>query len=499
MSEQTVNSGERAPSTRRGALAAGRLGVGDIVFFVVSAAAPLTVVASAAPTSMRMGGIGAAGAMLVCAVVLILFASGFTAMSTHVRNTGAFYAYVARGIGKPAGTGVAFVTIFAYAILSVCFYGFIGFFGELTFGGIFGIELPWVVWSLIAAALVAVLGYRKIDVGAKVLGVLLTLEVVILLALAIAVLGQGGPEPISAAPFDPREIFFAAGSGSLFVVGFGAYLGFEGTAIYAEEAKRPKRTIPIATYVAIAFLGVFYAFTFWMLTVAFGADGVIEMARSDAFETMVFAAGEEYLGAWAAVVMQVLIVTSFFACVLAFHNASSRYLYALGRERLLPAVLGRTHAKTKAPHAASAVMSVLALVAILVAFALGADPFLQFAIWTYATGVAGLVFAQGVAAVAVVGFFARNRRGHSPWRVLVAPALGAAGLITGFLLIAFNFEIVTTFTGPINWVLLAPTPVLFIAGIVMGMVIRRRDPARYAALAENLDDAAAAGPRVGAE
>ncbi|MFD6055908.1 APC family permease [Agromyces sp. NPDC060279] len=488
MSEHPINTAERAPSTRRGSLAAGRLGVGDVVFFVVSAAAPLTVVASAAPTSMRMGGIGAAGAMLVCAVVLILFALGFTAMSTHVRNTGAFYAYVSRGLGKPAGLGVSFVTIFAYAILTVCFYGFIGFFGELTFGGLFGIQLPWVVWSLIAAAVVALLGYRKIDVGAKVLGVLLTAEVAILLVLSVAVLVQGGPERWSAAPFDPKEIFFAAGAGSLFVVGFGAYLGFEGTAIYAEEARNPRRTVPIATYLAIGFLGVFYAFTFWMLTVAFGADGVIEIARGDAFETMVFAAGAEYLGDWAAAVMQVLIVTSFFACLLAFHNASSRYLYSLGRERLLPAALGRTHPKTKAPYVASAVMSVIAVAAILVAFLLGADPFLQFAIWTYATGVAGLVFAQAVAAVAVVGFFARNRRGHSVWRVIVAPAVGAAGLITGFLLIAFNFEIVTTMTGPINWVLLAPTPLLFIVGIVIAMIIRRRDPGRYAALAENLDD-----------
>lgn len=489
MSERAIKTDERAHARPGHALAAGRLGVGDIVFFVISAAAPLTVVVSAAPTTMRMGGIGAAGSMLVCAVVLILFALGFTAMSTHVRNAGAFYAYVARGLGKPAGMGIAFVTIFAYAILSVCFYGFIGFFGELTFGGIFGIQLPWVVWSLLAAGIVAVLGYRKIDVGARVLGVLLTAEVAILLVLAVAVLAQGGPEPWSAAPFDPSEVFFAAGAGSLFVVGFGAYLGFEGTAIYAEEAKHPKRTVPIATYLAIAFLGVFYAFTFWVLTVAFGADGVIGLARSDAFETMVFAAADQYLGGWAAVVMQVLIVTSFFACVLAFHNASSRYLFALGRERLLPAALGRTHPRTKAPAVASWVMSGLAVAAILVAFALGADPFLQFAIWTYATGVAALVFAQAMAAISVVGFFAKDRRGHSPWRVLVAPALGAAGLMAGFLLIVFNFEIVTTMTGPVNWLLLLPTPVLFIAGIVWGMLIRRRDPARYASLAENIGTA----------
>ncbi|MES1169645.1 MAG: APC family permease, partial [Leifsonia sp.] len=271
-------------------------------------------------------------------------------MSKHVRNTGAFYIYAARGLGKPAGIGIAFVTVFAYGFLCVCFYGFFGFFGQSTFNDLFGIDLPWGVYSLVALVIVGLLGYRHIDVGAKVLGVLLTLEVAILLVLAVAVLIQGGPEPISFASFDPANVFFAAGAGSLFVVGFGAYLGFEGTAIYAEEAKDPKRTVPAATYIAVAFLGIFYAFTFWILTVAFGAQGVLAMARGDDFQDMVFSASGSYLGEWATIAMRVLIVTSFFACLLALHNACSRYLFSLGREGLLPRSLGRTHPVTRSPY-----------------------------------------------------------------------------------------------------------------------------------------------------
>jgi amino acid transporter len=436
-----------------------------------------------------MGGIGAPGAMLACGAVLILFAAGFTAMSRYVRNTGAFYVFAARGLGKPAGIGIAFVTVFAYGFLCACFYGFVGFFGNLTFSALFGIDLPWWVYSAVALVVVGVLGYRHIDVGAKVLGVLLTLEVLILLILSVAVLVQGGPEPASFAPFDPANVFFGAGAGALFVVGFGAYLGFEGTAIYAEEAKDPTRTVPVATYIAVAFLGLFYAFTFWILTLAFGVDGVLELARGDAFQDMVFSAGGQYLGEWATVALQVLIVTSFFACLLAFHNACSRYLFSLGREGLLPRVLGRTHRTTNAPYVASATLTAICLVAILVTAVTGADPFLQFAIWTYATGVAGLVFAQSVAAISVVGFFARDRRGHGVFRVLIAPALGALGLITGFILIATNFDLVTGFPpgDPINWILLLPTPVLFVAGIVYGLVRRVRDPQGYAKLTDLTD------------
>lgn len=470
------------PTTASTTLAKRRLGVWAIVFFVMSAAAPLTVVASAAPTGFRIGGVGGPGAMLACGVVLILFALGFTAMSRYVRNTGAFYVYGARGLGKPVGIGIAFLTIFSYGFLCVCFYGFIGFFGQMTVRDLFGIDLPWGVYSLLALVIVGLLGYRQIDVGAKVLGVLLTAEVFILLVLAVAVLAQGGPEPISFASFSPQNVFFAAGSGSLFVFGFGAYLGFEGTAIYSEEAKDPERTVPAATYIAITFLAIFYAFTFWILTVAFGIDGVIALAQGDGFQDMVFDAAAASVGQWASVVMRVLIVTSFFACLLAFHNACSRYMFSLGRERLLPRMLSHTHPRTQAPYRASLVLSILSLLAIVVTMLTGTDPFLGFALPTYSIGVAGLVFAQAVAAAAVVGFFLRDRRGHSVWRVIVAPALGGLGLLIGLVLIAVNFDLVTGLTGPVNWLLLAPTPLLFLGGIVAGYILKARNPAHYAEL-----------------
>lgn len=97
---------------------------------------------------------------------------------------------------------------------------------------------------------------------------------------------------------------------------------------YAEEARSPQRTIPIATYLAVTLLACFYAFTFWVLTVAFGVDGIIAFATGENFESMIFEASGSYLGSWAAICIQVLIVTSFFACILAFHNAAARYMYS---------------------------------------------------------------------------------------------------------------------------------------------------------------------------
>lgn len=480
----------QSPPNAKGRLAAGRLGTFDIVFFVVSAAAPLTVAVSSAPLAFLVGGIGAPGAMLASGVVLILFAIGFTAMSRFVRNTGAFYAYAAAGLGKPIGIGVSFVTIVAYAFLCICFYAFLGFYANLTAAHLLGIDLPWGVWAIVSVLVIGILGYRRIDVGAKVLAVLLTAEIAILLIISIAIVAQNGASigEASVASFDPGGVFFATGASALFVFGFGAFLGFEGTVIYAEEAQRPDRTVPRATYIAIAFLAIFYAFTFWTLTVAFGVDGVIALANSDDFEEMMFIAGENALGAWAGVALEILIVTSFFACTLAFHNACSRYLFSLGRERLLPTMLARTHARMRSPHIASATLTAISLLAILAAALADADPFLGLGLWTYAIGVAGLIFAQGVAAVSVIGFFRRDRRGYGVWRVLVAPVLGAVGLLTAFVVIVSNFELVSGFTDPVvNGILIATVPAVFLFGVAVGLVMKRRSPQRYAALTQSVE------------
>lgn len=472
MSDTTTN---QRKDKGAGKLAGGRLGPAGIIFYVVSAAAPLTVLVTGAPFSVRVGGIGAPGAIIACGIVLILFSFGFTAMSKHVRNTGAFYAYTARGLGRDMGNGVAMMTTFAYGLLLVGFYGFLGFYAQLTMADLFGLDLHWAVWALLAAALVGFLGHRQVDMGAKVLAVLLTAEVAILVALSIAVLAQGGPEPLSAAPLNPSNVFLAAGAGSLFVLGFGSYIGFEGTAIYAEEAKNPEKTVPLATYIAIGFLALFYGFTYWVVIAAFGVEGVVRAAQGDDFGEMLFVATDDYLGHFAEVTMRVLIVTSFLACLIAFHNACARYLFAMGRAGLLPNAIARTHPTMRSPYVASQVLVGIVVVAMALTLVAGGDPYLQMGLWAYSAGVVAIVTAQCVCAIAVTAFFTRDRRGHSVWRVQIAPALGAFGLGVGVLLIVSNFELITGSTGLANWLMLLPTPLCFLLGVLRGRLTRSAD------------------------
>ena len=62
-----------------------------------------------------------------------------------------------------------------------------------------GINLPWWVYAFVALAIIAVLGYRQVDLSVKVLSILVSLEFLIVLILDAAILiqgGQGGTGPV---------------------------------------------------------------------------------------------------------------------------------------------------------------------------------------------------------------------------------------------------------------------------------------------------------------
>ena len=141
---------------------------------------------------MLGNGAAAPGAYVVVGLVLLLFSVGYAAMATKVTNTGAFFAFVGRGLGIIPGVGSAFTSLVAYIAIQLAIYGF---FGALVSGEMndkFGIDQPWWFWTLISWALVTGLSALSVDIGAKLLGVLMSLELLSLLVTACAVLFSGG-------------------------------------------------------------------------------------------------------------------------------------------------------------------------------------------------------------------------------------------------------------------------------------------------------------------
>lgn len=90
------------------ALRADRLGTAGLLLSVLAASAPLMVVAGVMPTTFGvMGIVGQPLLFVILGIVLALFSIGYAEMSRHVHNAGAFYAYIARGLGPTAGAGAS--------------------------------------------------------------------------------------------------------------------------------------------------------------------------------------------------------------------------------------------------------------------------------------------------------------------------------------------------------------------------------------------------------
>ncbi len=468
-----------SPTENTKALRRGNMGAFELAFFVVAAAGPLLVVVGYTPIAFMVGGVGAPGAQLLAGIVLLFFAIGLTRMALRIANAGAFYAYIGQAFGRVAGGGSASLAAGSYAVITAAEVLVVGYFASE-----FVPSVPWWVFSGIAWLIILLLGHNQISISAKVLGTALLAEAGILLLLAIAILVIGGPEGIDLESFKPTSIFAGGGTGAMFAIVFGAFLGFESTAIYTEETKDPKKTVPRAIYLAIAFLALFYTFISWTIYLAYGKSSIVAAATTDPVG-LVFHAFDTYVGSWAVVLCQVLIITSAFASALAFHNTATRYVHTLGRERMLPVKLARIHEQHGSPTSANVVLSgFTAVVVICTLLAQVEDIYLTVFIPVVTTGVVGIISLQAACALATVVYFRRNRDDNefSFWSTFVAPGIGFIGLATGVYLTVQNFEFLSGQPQTINILLLGWIPVMVLLGVIRALVMRSTQPAAYALL-----------------
>lgn len=101
-------------------LARNRLGVTLVTFFVLASMGPLLVTAGLVPQAYATASLtGVPAAFLAVAIVLAVFSVGYVAMARRIANTGAFYAYIARALGRPIGVGAALVALVAYNAMQV--------------------------------------------------------------------------------------------------------------------------------------------------------------------------------------------------------------------------------------------------------------------------------------------------------------------------------------------------------------------------------------------
>jgi amino acid transporter len=467
-------------------LRAGSIGTAGIVFFVVAAAAPLAATLGAGPVVFIFAGPGAPAMYLIAALALLLFSFGFALMSRFVTNAGGFVAFISWGLGRRAGYAAAGVALLAYVAMFVGISAQFATFASDLANRFFGVEVPWQVAHVVGVLIIGILGYRDIRVSAILLGVLLILEVLILLVFDVAVLAQGGADGINVDSFMPVNIFTPT-MGLALLFAFACFVGFEATILYGEEARDPKKSVPRATYIAVAAIGILYTLTMWSLSIAYGTDAVQKAAEDDPVG-FVLNATAVFLGTEATVIMEVLVLTSLLAVLLSFQNALSRYVYSLGRAGFLSRRLGVSHPKHKSPSRASLAVTVVILAVLAVFMLSGADPFSVIYMWMIGVGTLGVLLLQAAGAAAVVFYLRRYARNEALWRRFIAPTIGGIMLAIAVVLAVTNFGALIDSTGVITVLL----PVLYLIAIAVGLfvgAVRTVDDLRHEHLPDTPEDA----------
>lgn len=410
----------------------------------------------------------------------------------------------------------------AYMSIEAALLGGLAFFAQDTFIQRFNVTIPWPVFAFIALALIATLNFFDIDLSLKVLGVLLGFEVLILLIMDFGVLFQSSHRWTSASLDkllgSPTEISANLSGRSLNVanafkdtginidgnklgpaigifMAFWSWVGFEAAPNYAEESRDPVRNVPRATYISVIALGVFYTFTSWMVVTAWGdhagdAGGL--------FGGMFYDVTTEFVGKFFTKAMGFLIITGSFACGAAFHNAATRYWYAMGREGLLPRKLGRTHPVHKSAHIASAFQSMLALIVVVVYMVFGTinrvpDQSSRDAAVAYANNAAYLglytqlallatlliLILQTAVSVAIIVYFQKNKTDAHPWKTLIAPMI--ATVMQAYVIYLLISNLTELAGGDKGFIPLVPWTAIAIIVIGMGTAayVRMNKPDVY--------------------
>ena len=474
----------------------GAIGLLGVLLLTVTGAAPITAMLLNVPIVVGNGnGFGAPAAFVFATIVLMIFSAGYAAMARKVSAVGGFYSFISHGLGRELGMAMGLGSIVAYAVFEASLTGGFAYFACNKLAS-WGITVAWPIPALVMVAGIAALTFFDVKISAAILGVALVGEVVCLTIFDVGVFSHasGGAvvDPVALNPLLALQGFPAPGGNltagvasiGLFFA-FWSWVGFEMAPNYAEESRDPKRIIPLSLYISVTALGIFYILTSWAAVSGYPTPAAaIAAGQSDA-ANFFFKPASRFVGPWLTEVMSYLILTSSFACGMAFHNTAARYLYSLGRERVLPAALGRTHHAHKAPYVASFTQSAIAVVIIvLFAIFLGTDdPSTQANAGLYGLmallGTTLILVAQAVVSLAIIVYFRREHPEDHHWlKTLIAPAIAFLAQLTVIGLLVSNLDFLSGGYTLAKWIPGMAAAVMLL-GIAIAFYLKRSAPEKY--------------------
>jgi amino acid transporter len=408
-------------------------------------------------------------AFIVGTIAVAFMASTLAEFSKRIPSAGTFYTFIARSFGSPIGFVAGWLLLLAYTLQSPLNTNLFGSFVGGLVQQDFGLNIPWWIYSILVIAFVGALAWFSIHRSMALDLAFVVAEVTVVGILLILILIRGGASGQVPAAFSPASSPTGfSGLGLAFIFIIFAFFGFESSTTVAEEVRNPRRNLPLALVGSVVLTGVWFVIALYAIIVGYGQGHVTDLANASAPVTDL---ANRYIGGWYVTLVSLAAISANIAVLIAIHNANFRIIYALGRERMLPTMLGRTHPIYKTPSNAILAYSGLSLVMTLF-FGLLWGPMAAFGNVGYFSSLAMLPIYI-VTNVALFFFIRRNHPQEFSW-VLHAlfPALAIGAFGAALISSLYPFP-----AAPLN-VFPFITVAWIAAGVIWMLVLRRRSPAQ---------------------
>ena len=405
-------------SAQSGGLRRNALSVVGAVAMAMAFMGPATSAAFNTQPAAAGAGYALPFGILLALVACLLIANTIAAFARKISSAGFVYSFNTQGLGRDGGFLSGWLLLLAYGMIGPMLFAAIGSFGSDFLATQFHVNIAWEFITLFFVALVWLINALGVSRSAKSALIFLVLEVGVMLSLFSTILAKGGAQGLSFGPFNPVHSlngFSGIGTGMLW--GILMFIGFESAGTLGEEAKNPRRTVPVALFTAVIVIGVFYVFSGYAAAVGYGPGHVATfVADGNPFLTL----ASRYWGVtW---ILALTVLNSQFANLLSGCNAFVRVLFAMGREGILPRPLART--ARGVPQVALAGYMLFSL-----AYALGVGSQIgPLGVYGFAGTILGLgmVICYILMSVAVIRFYWRDYRAEfSVLRHGVFPVVGA--------------------------------------------------------------------------
>jgi amino acid transporter len=358
------------PARAGGHLRRGSLGLSQIVASTLANIAPAMSFFFGFAVIVAGAGVGAPLTILL-AMLVVLFLSNTLAEFTRYRpSTGSFVTFIGISFGPAAGAAASIFITVGYCIVTASVVAISGGWAHSTLLLFTGHDIHWQALSIFASVIVGILVARGIGVSTTLAAIFFYFELLLLLVGA-AIMLLMNRSAISWAPLLPSSLSGGlAGVGAGFPLAIYLFIGWENSAMLAEETVDPRRNVPRALIVGTLAIGALYVLLAYSTEIAFRDD-----AAAIGKSAIPFVDGFKASAAGLLLVAYLAGLVSIFSSLIGAANSQARILFSSGREGLLPEIFGKVHPHHNTPHVATWTFIGCALAIVLVfSYAYGTDP-----------------------------------------------------------------------------------------------------------------------------